>query len=99
MLDMASDVRFTIAKVEAGRRSRGHCQRETEADRDAARCVRLATIAGSFTRRSEAGVNRFRFTGRVGGHALAAGDYRLSATPFAGGKAGHAAQGMFEIER
>ena len=99
MLDMASEVRFTIAKVEEGRRSGGRCQAETKANPRAARCVRLARVAGSFTRRGEAGVNRFRFTGRWAGHTLPAGNYRLIATPFAGGEVGHAAQGVFEIER
>lgn len=36
---------------------------------------------GRFTHMDAAGSNRFRFTGRVSGHALAPGHYRLKAVP------------------
>ncbi|HWJ51453.1 MAG TPA: hypothetical protein VNR42_10550, partial [Solirubrobacteraceae bacterium] len=42
------------------------------------RCVRLRRV-GSFTHRDRAGANRFQFTGRLGGHKLPAGSYRLEA--------------------
>jgi hypothetical protein len=43
------------------------------------RCARLIA-AGSFSRRDRAGVNSFRFSGRLGRVALAAGTYILRAT-------------------
>ena len=45
----------------------------------AGRCTRLVLV-GSFTHRDRQGANRLHFTGRVNGHALAAGRYVLEAT-------------------
>jgi hypothetical protein len=40
---------------------------------------------GGFTHPDAAGANRFHFIGRVGGHRLQPGNYRLSAAPQANG--------------
>jgi hypothetical protein len=37
--------------------------------------------AGTFTRRSRAGANRIRFSGRIGRRKLKPGSYRLTLTP------------------
>jgi hypothetical protein len=42
------------------------------------RCTSLRAV-GAFTQRDHRGANRLRFTGRVGGHAPAAGHYLLRA--------------------
>jgi len=42
---------------------------------------RLTLLPGSFTRTAQTGLNRFRFAGRIAGHALPPGSYQLQATP------------------
>lgn len=44
-----------------------------------------------------AGVNRFRFTGRLAGHKLAVGSYRLTAMPMADGKVGPTTTAAFRV--
>ena len=59
---------------------------------------RFIPLHGSFTHRDAVGTNRFHFTGRVGGRALAPGSYRLIATPKnATGNVGHPRQTLFRI--
>jgi hypothetical protein len=43
-------------------------------------CIRLVAL-GSFKHADSAGANSFRFSGRLGGHALTHGHYTLTATP------------------
>ena len=45
---------------------------------------RIRTLRGTFTRAGKAGANRFTFHGRLAGHTLAPGRYRLRATPAGG---------------
>jgi hypothetical protein len=98
MLNVAGTVRFTIVKVESGRSSSsGRCVRPIKANRSARTCTLLVTLPGSFTRAGNAGMDHFRFTGRLDGDRLAVGDYRLIATPTAGGKTGLAASAAFRI--
>jgi hypothetical protein len=97
-VDVATDVRFTVAKVEARRRSRGRCVRSAKANHSQL-CSRLAVLPGSFTRVGNAGFNRFRFRGRVGGRTLAVGRYRLISTPMTNGRSGQAASVAFQIVR
>jgi hypothetical protein len=96
-LNTASSVRFTIAKAEPGRTSLGHCVGPTKANDSARGCTRLAALPGSFARIGSAGVNRFRFTGRLDGRELAVGSYRLIATPAALGEVGRATTAVFRI--
>jgi Ca2+-binding RTX toxin-like protein len=58
---------------------------------------RLVLVRGRFTRAAPAGVNRFRFTGRIGGDALPPGAYLLQATPRAGSGNGALARAAFLI--
>ncbi len=96
-LNMASDVRFTIAKVEPGRTSSGRCVRLKKADYSERSCVRRVALPGYFMRAGSAGVNRFRFTGRLAGRQLAVGSYRLTAMPMADGKVGPATTAAFRV--
>ena len=100
-LNMATTVRFTVVKVETGRAtsSSGRCVRPTQANRGAHPCTRLVSLPGSFTREGNAGSDRFRFTGRLDGYKLAAGAYRLIATPTTGGQTGLTASAAFRIIR
>jgi hypothetical protein len=78
-LSEAATVTFRVQRVLPGRRVRGRCVRPTRADRTRPRCRRYRTLRGSFSRRSTAGLNRFRFSGRLAGRRLRPGSYRLVA--------------------
>jgi hypothetical protein len=52
---------------------------------------------GSFTRTRPAGADRFTFTGRLTGHPLKPGRYRLVATPTANRHTGKPARAGFRI--
>ena len=97
-LTKAATVRFAVARLLPGRRIRGRCVKPTKANHRARRCTRLVTL-GRFTLSGRAGLNAFRFSGRLGGRKLAPGNYRLTATPSAGGKTGRAASAAFRIIR
>jgi streptogramin lyase len=64
----------------------------------AKRCVRYVA-AGGFTHGDRAGANRLRFRGRVRGHRLTAGRYRLRARPSFHGLAGATATTTFIVRR
>jgi hypothetical protein len=60
------------------------------------RCTRF-TAVGGFTHADRAGANAIRFTGRIGGHALKPGSYRLVVTPRANRQIGNSASASFHI--
>jgi hypothetical protein len=97
-LSEAASVRFTVLQQQPGRKAAGgRCVKPTKANRRAQKCTRMVTLLGSFTRSGSAGANAFKFTGRLLGHKLKPGPYRLVATPTAGGKTGRAASAAFRI--
>ena len=71
---------FRVQRVLAGRRVGGRCVRPTRANRDRPRCKRYRTLRGRFGHAGAAGLNRFRFSGRLAGRKLRPGSYRLVAT-------------------
>jgi hypothetical protein len=98
-LNVAATVRFTVQRSTSGRRVGKSCVALKRSNRKRRHCTRFVAVRGSFTRTGAAGSSRFRFTGRLGGHKLAPGSYRLVATPRAGGRAGHATRTTFRIVR
>lgn len=96
-------VRFTVRQSRPGRRkgsgSTARCVSATRENRNAARCTRTVTLAGSFTQTAVKGTNSFRFTGRLGGRRLKPGAYTLVATPRAGTRSGRSATSRFRITR
>jgi Kelch motif/Galactose oxidase, central domain len=70
---------FAVQRPASGRRSSGRCVKPTHANRRKAHCTRWTTI-GHFRHADVAGTNTIRFTGRVSGHKLSPGSYRLSIT-------------------
>jgi CSLREA domain-containing protein len=78
-LDGAARVTFTIAKKAPGRRVGRRCVRPAAAPAGARRCVRAQRLKGSFVHQGVAGLNSFRFTGRLRRRALALGPYTLVA--------------------
>jgi hypothetical protein len=90
-LAAAGKVRFTIAKLQPGRESAsGHCVKLAAVNLGARVCTRAVLLPGDFTVAGDSGVNRFLFTGRLDGHKLAVGSYRLLATPVAADGVGRA---------
>ena len=71
-------VRFTLARVEAGRLVGDHCLRPTRRDRHHADCTRYVTVA-TFLYDGHAGVNRFLLSAHIALAKLASGTYRLTA--------------------
>jgi hypothetical protein len=57
---------------------KGKCVKPTRARPSGKRCTRYLSV-GSFRHRDRVGVNRFRFSGRIGGLKLGPGPYRLKA--------------------
>jgi len=97
VLNVAARIRFTVAHETAGRAVGGHCVSRTAANRTRRPCTRFVTVRGSFSRTRPVGADGFTFTGRLAGHGLRPGRYRLVATPAAGGRSGHAAHASFRI--
>jgi hypothetical protein len=97
-LNEAATVRFTVTTTQAGRRTRnGQCAKPSRSNRHGRKCTRVVTLHGSFTRAATTGSNRFRFTGRLSGHALKPGSYRLIATPTIGKRTGRSTSAGFRI--
>jgi hypothetical protein len=62
-------------------------------------CTRFVTVAGSFTHADAAGANSAHFTGRIRGHKLAVGSYRLVAQPRNAAGLGKKSTARFRIIR
>ena len=73
----AGRARFTIERRAKGRKKGRKCVAPTKKNRKAKRCTRYVRLKGSFSRASTAGLNSFRFTGRLRGKKLRPGRYRL----------------------
>ena len=89
-LNVPATVRFTVRRSARGRRVGGRCVTATASNRGRRGCTRSVALRGAFSRTRPAGADRFTFTARLDGRALAPGDYRLVATP-AGGEPARAA--------
>jgi uncharacterized repeat protein (TIGR01451 family) len=94
---MAGGTRFTVDHAVAGRMSGGKCGAASAHNRHSRRCTRFLPMPGSFTHTDVAGHDSLRFTGRIGTRTLARGNYRLDATPTAGGQTGPTAWVLFSI--
>ncbi|MDX6670686.1 MAG: hypothetical protein QOI91_1049 [Solirubrobacteraceae bacterium] len=77
----ASTTTFKVERALPGIKRGRSCIKRPRGSRGGSRCTRFVPVRGSFSHRDAAGADRFRFTGRLGGRALAPGDYRLGATP------------------
>lgn len=94
-LSLDATVAFSVQRARKGRRRGGKCRKPGRRPRGR-RCTRYARVRGGFNVGGTAGVNRFRFTGRVADRRLRRGAYRLVATP-TGANAGKAARARFRI--
>jgi hypothetical protein len=77
-LTAAGTARFAVERTVTGRRKGRGCVKATKKNRKARSCKRVEVL-GTFTHTGVAGLNRFRFTGRVGKKALRPGRYTLAA--------------------
>jgi pimeloyl-ACP methyl ester carboxylesterase len=98
-LNAPASVRLTVQRAARGRKAGGRCLPRAAGDRGGPDCTLFAAVRGSFTRVRPAGADRFTFTGRIAGRALAPGRYRLVATPSAGGRTGRPARARLRIVR
>jgi subtilisin family serine protease len=72
-------VTFRVQKAARGRRAGRRCARPRRSNRRRRRCTRWVTLRGSFIRAGKPGRNSFKFRGRLRGHRLRRGRYRLRA--------------------
>jgi hypothetical protein len=93
---LAATTTFTVLRLLPGIIKGRNCVRQRRSTHHAKRCMRYIPI-GAFTHTDRAGANSFHFSGRVGGHPLAHGSYRLSAIPRVGRTSGPATSAAFRI--
>ena len=94
-----STTAFTVLQARPGVILRGRCGPPPKhPPRRGRACTRYVTVGG-FTHTDTSGRNRFRFTGRVNGHKLPPGNYRLAATPRSHNTAGKTVRAHFRILR
>jgi hypothetical protein len=80
--------RFAVERAAPGRRVSRRCVAPNRRNRSRRRCTRHRRLRGSFSHPGKAGVNAFRFSGRLRGRRLRPGNYRLTivATDAAGNR-------------
>lgn len=99
-LSEASTTTFKGERAVPGVKSGHSCVKPSARTRRGKRCTRFVAVSGDFTHSDSTGANNFRFTGRIGGRALKAGNYRLDATPKdAAGNVGPTMRSQFHIVR
>jgi hypothetical protein len=97
-LSIPARVTFTLKQQRPGRLVGGRCVAPTRRNRGKRGCVSWVPLRGSLVRQGAAGANSFAFDGRIGGHTLAPGTYRLIATPSANGATGRQQAAGFKIQ-
>jgi hypothetical protein len=68
---------FAVERLLKGRKVGATCARPNRRNRRRRACTRVAP-SGSFTHEGRAGLNQFRFSGRVNGRRLTPGRYRMT---------------------
>jgi glyoxylate utilization-related uncharacterized protein len=96
-LDGPATVTITIEQLQTGRHSGGRCVAQTAKNRKQPSCTRVTAVPGTLTDSGSQGPNRSSFNGRIGGHALGQGRYRLTATPNSNTAPGTAQSAGFTI--
>jgi hypothetical protein len=79
-LSAAATTSFTLERLTQGREAGKKCVRQTRQNKGHAKCSLVKPVSGSFTNSGATGTNTFKFSGRIGGRALAPGSYRLVAS-------------------
>ena len=79
-LSTAARTTFTVEHAVTGIKSGSRCVARTRRNRNGRACTRYLKLRGGFTHNGKTGANSLRFTGRLSGHKLAPGAYRLAVT-------------------
>jgi glucose/arabinose dehydrogenase len=97
-LDESATVMFSVQRGGSGREVSGRCRRDTRPPSGARRCTIWSAVSGSFRVTGRRGTNRLTFNGRIGGHELDPGQYRLVAEARdAAGSSGQLLSARFSI--
>jgi beta-glucanase (GH16 family) len=96
-LSGSATVKFTIARRLPGHRVQDRCLKPSRNNRGYPRCTRFVPLHGAITVNGSQGSDSVLFDGRIGGHRLNDGSYRLTATPSASGQAGAARTAIFTL--
>jgi DNA-binding beta-propeller fold protein YncE len=96
----AATTTFNVQRPARGVKRGKRCVKPRKGKRGGKRCTRYAKLRGSFTHKDSAGANHLKFRGRLRGHKLSPGRYRLVATPRdPSGNVGKPARHGFRIVR
>jgi hypothetical protein len=98
-VSLAAVTTFRVERALPGMRRGKRCVKPGRHTRRGKQCTRYVLVRGRFTHTDTAGLDRFRFTGRIGGRTLKPGRYRLDATPQAGKLIGQVTRTAFGIIR
>jgi hypothetical protein len=94
-MSAAGSVKLRVYRAAKGVRAGKRCVAKSRKHRTGKACTRYVAIGRAIGRASAAGVNRVRFSGRVGGRKLRPGAYRLQSID----PAGTVARAAFRIVR
>ena len=98
-VSVAAVTTFRVERALAGVKRGKRCVKPGRRSRRGKRCTRYVLVPGRFMHTDTAGLDSFRFTGRIGGKTLKPGRYRLDATPQAGKLIGQVTRTPFKIIR
>jgi hypothetical protein len=79
-LSAAATTEFSVEHKTTGRRAGKKCVKRTRTNISHKKCAIVKPVSGSFTDSGATGLNRFKFSGRIGNRALAPGRYELVAS-------------------
>ncbi len=98
VLSEPARVRLLVQRAQPGRRLGRRCLRPSPRRASRKRCLRWVAVRGRVVRHGAAGVNRLRFSGRLGRRALRPGRYRFVAIAVdAAGNRSTARRAVFRI--
>ncbi len=95
----AATTTFVVEQKSSAIKSHGKCGAAPKHTKKGGQPCTFYKQLGSFTHADAVGTNALRFTGRVGGHTLKAGSYRLSASAHSAGGTSKTQTVAFKIGR
>jgi len=97
-LSTGADVTLTIHRLRPGRRVGGRCVKPTRANGRRPACNRKVR-SGRLKRAGRGGLNRTRFSGRIGRRALRPGRYQITVVATTGGRSSAPRRASFTVVR
>jgi hypothetical protein len=98
-LSIGADVTLAIHRLRPGRRVARRCVKPTRANKRRPRCTRRIRVGTLRRTGRQAGLNRTRFSGRIGSRALRPGRYRVTVIATAAGRASAPRRASFSVVR